>query len=545
MEPPPLSTRPVPQLRARDVKKRSRIAIPLSSKPRDYIPGSGPPLQRLCLLPPNDSTAYIVERILLPSPGLAADRRPLPKRMTYVIGWRDLPAARLLVPAMQVLDYVSPQALEEWEWNMETELDDERKKLAEHRQKEEPAKAGKKKGRPPAHTAIESAIVADLETEAQTHPKMGTMSLSTPQKTRLEDFDEGLSDENEEASPSRQLARETGWATTRSRPDDMEVGTEDGLETNLMDAQGVGSASLEQLGAGWGSDVGKFDEAVYLSRGASSHVSTPGPSALPFRADSATQTPSGNSSRFSTIPRLFPNGRPPVLGNDGFVSLNATPNTTTRLPTSERPSSSKKAQPTTKRTKQPTPSRKPPAKRAKPKTKPIVFDDNGEPMWEVKRIEDMEIYDVDGRGIVRYFKVRWEGDWPPDQNPTWEPEDNIPANMVRNYFKRGRRKRKRASSTSTPAHKAPKMKRPALEKPALSVAKQYSSVSEAFAGDAAYDDALEVGEDDDIPRNGEEYAEDYGAGDEDGLFIVDEGQAHPVKTAWTTANGLHMSALNS
>lgn len=547
MERPPLSTRPAPQLRARNDKKHSRIAIPLSSKPRDYVPGSGPPLQRLCLLPPDDSTAYIVERILLPSPGLAADRRPLPKRMTYIVGWRDLPAARLLVPAMQVLDYVSPKALEEWEWNMETELDDERRKLAEDRQNVEPVKPGKKKARPPAHTAIESAIVVDPETEAQTHPKMGAMSLSTPQKSRLEDFDEGLSDdEDEDASPSRQLARETREATPHPFPDEMEVGTEeDGIEPDFTDARGVGSASSEQLGNGWASDVGKFDDAVDLNRGAPSHMSTPGPSALPFSVDSATQTPFGNSSRFSSVSRLPPNGRPLVLsdGNGGFISLEAngasraTPKTTTRPPTSERQSSSKKAQSTIKQTKQPAPSRKRPAKRAKEKTKPIVFDDNGEPIWEVKRIEDMEMYEVEGRGVVRYFRVRWEGDWPPDQNPTWEPEDNIPENLVRNYFKRGNeRKRKRSSraSTSTSAQKAPKLKQPPLEKATLSVGEQYSSVSEAFAGDDAYEDALEMG-DDDEDIHGEEYAEDYE--DEDELLAVDEGQAHPVKTTWTCANG--------
>ncbi|KAJ3479200.1 hypothetical protein NLG97_g8384 [Lecanicillium saksenae] len=45
----------------------------------------------------------------------------------------------------------------------------------------------------------------------------------------------------------------------------------------------------------------------------------------------------------------------------------------------------------------------------------------------------MELYDVKGQGLVRYFKVRWEGDWPPEQNPTWEPEENIPDDLVREF----------------------------------------------------------------------------------------------------------------
>lgn len=191
-------------------QKRTRITIPLVSKPRDYVPGSGPPLQPIQLLPPQDSTAYIVERVFLPPAGLAADNRPLPKRMTYIIGWHDLPAARLLVPAMQILEYVSPMALEEWEWELEQSLDAERQQLEgeEEQQAEAVSKKRKRQG-PPAHSQIESAAVAEPEQAAQKRgrgrPRKGAMSLSTPQKTRLEDF-EGLSDEEE--SPSRQIQRE-------------------------------------------------------------------------------------------------------------------------------------------------------------------------------------------------------------------------------------------------------------------------------------------------------------------------------------------------
>ena len=112
--------------------KRCKISIPLASRPT-YVPGSGPPLQPVELVPTSDSTAYIVERILLPSPGVAKDGRPLPKRMAYIVGWRDLPAARLLVPVMEILDYVSPYALEEWEYNMELELEEDRSKLEEEK----------------------------------------------------------------------------------------------------------------------------------------------------------------------------------------------------------------------------------------------------------------------------------------------------------------------------------------------------------------------------------------------------------------------------
>ncbi|KAM4054431.1 hypothetical protein HRG_005287 [Hirsutella rhossiliensis] len=149
------SARPDTQLRSRKDRTTNRIEIPLSSKRRRYVPGSGPPLQRISILPPEDSTAYIVERILLPSLGHAADGKPLPKRMTYIIGWRDLPAARHLVPAMKILNYVSPRALEEWESNREVELAEDRRKQADEKD------VGEKQGWPPAYIKTGSPTIKD------------------------------------------------------------------------------------------------------------------------------------------------------------------------------------------------------------------------------------------------------------------------------------------------------------------------------------------------------------------------------------------------
>ncbi|EQK98850.1 Chromo domain protein [Ophiocordyceps sinensis CO18] len=439
------------QLRPRKNKPTSRIEIALRSKPRDYVPGSGPPLQRVCLLPPQDSTAYIVERILLPSPGPAADGKPLPKRMTYVIGWRDLPAARDLVPAMKILDYVSPRALEEWEFNMETELDEDRKMLAH-----EMHTGGDKKGRPPAHTGIESAAVAELDSGTPTRMKMGAMSLSTPRKTRPEDFD-GLSDDDS-GSPSMQIAREARWYLS-DEVDLVDDSKQSGLEPEW------GSRGLGAIGGN-----GTSQEAHDL---ASAPTSRPAP--RPFGL-SGTQT-------------------------EGFTPFNGV---SRQQPTSKA----------TKRSLEPThtthSSKKTPIKRPKPRKKSDmsakwtpaarpVLDNDGEPAWVVKRLEDMAVYDVEGRGLVRYFQVRWEGDWPPDQNPTWEPEENIPSNIVRNFLKRGK-KRKRASTGRASTGRTPR-----AIKTSLGAGIHYKSVSEAFAGEVA-DDTLE-------PNRGENTADNDDARD--------------------------------
>ncbi|KAH8713689.1 hypothetical protein HC256_006813 [Beauveria bassiana] len=194
--------------------KKIKITIPLPSRPADYVPNSGPPLRRLALQPPADSTAFIDDRILLPPSGLAADGRPLPKRMRYIVGWRDLPAARLLVSAMDVLDYVSPHALEEWEYSMELELDVDRARLAAERQalKTQQTLLGRadelplpKAARPPPHhTSIEAAVVAETEggDGEQGRLRGGALSLSTPKKRKMDDFLDGYTSDE---SPSEQL----------------------------------------------------------------------------------------------------------------------------------------------------------------------------------------------------------------------------------------------------------------------------------------------------------------------------------------------------
>lgn len=211
---------------------KNNITIPLPSRPADYTPNSGPPLLRLSIVPPADSTAYIDDRILLPPAGVAADGRPLPKRMKYIIGWRDLPAARLLVSAMDVLDYVSPRALEEWEYSMELELDAERARLAAEREalKTHAQQQGlaselpkiKRPGRPPLHhTKIEAAVVAEAEDTdgEQARPRGGAMSLSTPKKRKMEDFLDGYTSDE---SPSEQLLSDLARSTGHAVPSPME-----------------------------------------------------------------------------------------------------------------------------------------------------------------------------------------------------------------------------------------------------------------------------------------------------------------------------------
>ncbi|KAK8138576.1 hypothetical protein PG984_001956 [Apiospora sp. TS-2023a] len=93
-----------------------------------------------------------------------------------------------------------------------------------------------------------------------------------------------------------------------------------------------------------------------------------------------------------------------------------------------------------------------------------------EPAWEVKRLEGHTISEVDGRP-VRFFKVRWEGDWPPNENPTWEPQENLPPGLVKQYLKKKAKKEGAEMDFVSPLPMPPRPPR------------KYSSVAEAFEGE--------------------------------------------------------------
>ncbi|TFB00313.1 hypothetical protein CCMA1212_007784 [Trichoderma ghanense] len=494
---------------------RSRIVIPLTSKPADYVPGSGPPLQPISLLPPGDSTAYIIERVLLPSPGLAPNGRPLPKRMAYLIGWRDLPAASKVVPAMQVLDYVSPRTLEDFEARLEQELDDEKSRLEAELKSDLVAPQAKKKrrrGRPPAHSQIETAVVAEPETVAQakSRHKKGVMSLTTPKKPRLEEF-EWLSDE--QGSPSRQIAQEQFQSEHGFLPteDDMSGGSES-PPPNGPSASMPNGAQADSIRAKFGQPSAAPIQPSSFTRSESSAESSSG-----------SQTPANSSPMPTSSVQRDGQGQQPLSFPSATRSETLYPE---NVPASEAGTTEESTQATAKP--------KNSKKRPRPEEDSPPAQAEGETDWVVERIEDVEYYEVEGRGVVRYFKVSWEGDWPPDQKKTWEPEENIPPNLVRNFFKTSRNKRKSMAksgpgkqsrdvkhtqpkngvSKQQSSHKqGPVMKQSRLSWPG--VRRKYSSVSEAFAGDQ---DNLEMV---DEAYDGEENGLNGNGQDE--FFVVTEG----------------------
>lgn len=459
---------------------RSRIAVPLFTKPADYVPGSGPRLRPISLLLAGDSTAYILERVLLPSPGPAANGKPLPKRMAYLIGWRDLRAASMLVPAMQVLEYVSPRTLEEFEAKLEQEVDDEKEKLRnESKSGLEAPQKKKKRGRPPAHSQIKSAVVAEPVAETPTpekpRHKKGVISLSTPQKSRLADF-EWLSED--EGSPSRQIAEEQfqslhGFLPGPEEGSNVAGDTNDPLATKDL-AHPVRGAPKASLVHRAGSSPAKQKQPLASSNPEFARVKTlfsadgrvqtlaSNKHSLPPVALSIDESNWGRQSSYSSPSSSAPSVEQKVqvvqkqaaqkqaaqkqAAQKQAVQRQAVQKQVVQkqivqkqvfqkqavqkqaAPKQEIPKQAEIQKPLVNLGESPKVDQKPKQSKKRPRSedegaKAEAQEGNG---WVVERIEDMEYYEVDGIGLVRYFKVSWEGDWPPDQKRTWEPEENIP-----------------------------------------------------------------------------------------------------------------------
>ncbi|KAF5981826.1 hypothetical protein FBULB1_4571 [Fusarium bulbicola] len=508
-------------------QKKSRIEVRLRSKPRDYVPGSGPPLQPISLLPPQDSTAYILDRIILPSPGLAADGHPLPRRMAYIVSWTDLPAAQMLVPAMDILEYVSPRKLEEWEFkNTEEQLEEEtaEKMKTEAGQVAQP----KRRGRPPKHSTIETAVVAVVEDD-EAVPMKGAMTIKTPTKNRLKDF-EGLSDEE---GPARQLQWEmTGdSAETSDQALDKHRGTAGDSGSAFSDTKMNllhGSAAESHVPKKSHTKGKNFES--FPSTGTSSRQSTPQITSIRSKSE-------GKKKLSRPSKKAQPsNGLLSGVQGTGSAS-DWTPQESLTYSNSgvETPDPESETQTARLIEEAMSVQKKPPKSKSKPKSsipkspEPVPHEDPSQeaeeaddPGWEVKRLEDMELYDVEGQGLVRYFLVRWEGDWPPDQNPSWEPESNLPKDLIKEYLRNGKRKRSEKLVTK-PASKQPSVatsyapKKKSMKQTTLSwgvPAKQFKSVSEAFAGGEEDELGMPIAAD---PRKEDD--------DDDELFVVEEPPA--------------------
>ncbi|KAK4144866.1 uncharacterized protein C8A04DRAFT_11140 [Dichotomopilus funicola] len=489
---------------AQPSQSRSKMDIEIQLPSiRKYVPGSGPPPPRISLAPPRDSTAYIINQFIVPTD---KDMTPTSRRMIYYhIGFTDLPSVKILVPCHKVLDYVSPREVEDWEYqNLEQKEEERVRRLAEA-QLAGPTKG--KPGRPPKipleDTGVlmsESANEALLLVQQVSGP-----SLSTPQKRRRESDDDeaeyGVDEEGDDDDAAIQRQLQAGDF------DGMEIegqldGDSESVDQLAADdyAQAMETPSREAALArprqelaihptpklpalkpeipapcsSFGTTLAPLAHNVSTSR--SLHPAWTGvfnqpphsenPESVP--AEALNDSVSQGRSAWTALGGLQPNSpATPAVP----LSRSKTPNSRTMTPDLAAVSASSAISTAKKRKAPPSNGKNSAHKQKKPK-KPTVKSQAEPPVdeWEVKELLDDQWFVVEGVKLHKYL-VLWEGDWPADQNPTWEPASNVQDPKLLNRYQK-----KKDAGLIKPRTKAQNTLHQYLS------GAKYSSVAEAFEG---------------------------------------------------------------
>lgn len=524
--------------------------IPIRARQPKYRSGSGPAPPRINLRPVHDSSAFIVDKVVLPRGPFHPHDNFRQRRCYYIIGWPDLPAARPVVDASKILDYVSPRTLEDWEYEDALRREEDREKEKE-RQKEAEERAAVK-GKAVA-TAVDGGLPGarrrpgrprrammavreptpepelNSEQEEMIHKRMRGPSLSTPQKSRLAQLvaEEKALEELEGSDENAQSAihRQVGLSSEGEGDGDVNMvslrlssavpAKSSGASSRASSARPVPANPPSSLAKAAAGVTARRTAAPALRRRADERDSsspsrfsqaparpqistTPIPLPLHYseamkkhmpKSHAPSAVPTTNSPRYGGSNSIqadhlssqssFPADPPPSHTN-GFTPIGGT------VP--RPPKRSAEDSPASADTPAKTKSKKSKKKRAEltavevevlaePTGSPDPALDlvQGEQDYVVKRLEGD--YVLDG---VHWFKVRWEGDWPADENPTWEPRENIAEKLVKQYLKR-----KAKRGTNQLARTSSKTKAKTKQQTSLADwAKKYGSVAEAFEGQA-------------------------------------------------------------
>ncbi|KAI1806676.1 hypothetical protein F4811DRAFT_120041 [Daldinia bambusicola] len=556
-----------------------RIEIPLPSKPPPYRPGDGPPLAPLRILPEHDTDAFIVDKRVLPG---TAPNGELKLYMYYIVGWPDLPAARVSILATDIYNYVSPRAVEDFEYKalLERDEEEERREAEEKRKMEliakkklatstsaassnlaSPIPGQKRRGRP-SKAELQSRQLAqqssfNISQSIKTAlPPANTSgpSLSTPQKKLAEEIATDLEEDVDEADPEDAIYRQLcGYNDDPFEDMDIDDDRRDGdipLD-NLPETMSSGSEFRSYARTLWvnkDSTLFKRTNGSLALKSSTSHVPvpevlrsntqpplqsspqriesrpriTPVPIPLQYNMHRSVTAPQLPNSKYSTTPIPVPtslraNKEPQPKPPDAKHPITPVPvpswprianKTDIKAPTSqdltdslqyrgftpagrssgkwpsEQPHSGDISSQTSPLTTQQIRStnHKESSQRRKshnPKSTPEKKDEQAQ-VWVVERLEGDRVMNVGGKH-VHYFKVRWAGDWPPDQNPTWEPEENITPALVKAYMKK---KAARHPKTKSPNNSNnSNVSRTILPLYPPTLKRKYSSVAEAFAGE--------------------------------------------------------------
>jgi hypothetical protein len=457
-----------------------------------YIPGSGPPLAPITIMPPHDKKGIIIDEMKL---GDSKDS------WRYIVTYDNEPTLRMSIRPERILNYVSARTYEKYMADKEAMANLSAKDLRRLQREQEkpflsrPAKRGKK--RQHVNVTKEEAAKSELST-----PRAGLARSpvvhqpgSAGRKIRLEDAEEPTF-----ASPHSQKSRKPSFSSpskqrglaelvpseSEEENDDIltteaalqrqlnEDETDDTVMDDAFDDTLATEAALER----------QFDENMrrqtgFLSLPISSPSTSPERSEVKARVEVFIKP---NKPRSAEDSRDQTRSSPASIGNDNNntprqrnrpTSASAQPRRDSVASFSSREAAmvyedlekKKKARKgsiaerhsrffgkspdsiASKSTPKPQPQKSatPPTKKRKASASPsalededevdaIPVDDDENDEYEVEDILDDEWRD-DKDGRTRYYLIKWVGDW----DNTWEPAVNVGSDVRADYEKKKRR----------------------------------------------------------------------------------------------------------
>lgn len=404
--------------RAQTKPDLNKIEIPLTTKPRPYRRGDGPSMAPLSIALENDSTAFIADKFVRFLPDC-----PHKQQMHYLVRWSDLPAAALAVPATEILDYVPSRILEDYEYQLSLEED----QLLEQQQDKTGLKHPRDRPTKPQDLPLR---------DSQAKPASLARKRGRPRRASFQPSRSLLAHGQEAAAdiptPSAPIPVPS-MATTPRKGTKPSLSTPQKAFAPVTYADDLAEAFTDEEEE----EEANVDEALtqQLSR------------KNEYDAGAGADDTAVASSGFTPVGRAVGLWRPRKHSRSPEPEREREPMAASMPPPGRNPNSQRKKR----------------RKLSKPEPKL-------EPAWEVKRLEGHMITEVDGQP-VRFFQVRWEGDWPPNENPTWEPQENLPPGLVKQYLKKKAKKEGAEMDFESPLPIPPRPPR------------KYSSVAEAFEGE--------------------------------------------------------------
>lgn len=411
-----------------------------------YTRGSGPPSAPISIMPKHDK------------PGVILDLSRMDGKPLYIVSYPDKPSLRIGVRVAEILDYVSPRTLENWEIKQETLIEENRKAKARAK-----AQAKREAIAQAESQVLKMSRVTAGAVQGRGRPKRKRDDEEGPGGAPVAGTGHGV---NTSGSKKKQVL-EQARATQPSLSSPPQQFDRYDSESDFENENTSAALDLQLTGSAFGprnSGLG--------AREASSGTTSPQPVNVPKKLPPTTRardTRSSSRQTRSTSATSFqvPNSRQgthnqPRRGSVAMTSSVEFANMYENLEKvkTQKSNLSEIRPPTLYNTSSPMRSQRNSTKCATAKQDSVqpAFSELGPTELAVAPVDSDEEYDVDyiiddkyqkdkkGKK-VRYYLIKWVGSWP----NSWEPETHVGSEVIAMYKKKRAELKKATSTTSSVA----------------------------------------------------------------------------------------------